>query len=329
MSQYANYIFTSYADELKFDESRLKFYVYQREVCPDTGRLHWQGYCGFTRSVRLQVAQRAIGDPAAHMERRLGSHQQAMEYCTKLASRAPGCEPVKWGQLELNQGKRTDLDTFTEAMVAGTPLVDLIEEQPSTFVKFSKGLYALDAVLKQKKVVDFRKLTVTVLYGDAGTGKTRYAARDPDSYILADPDGGRIWFDGYNGQATLIIDDFYGWIKHYTLLRILDGYKYKIEVKGAHTWANWTNVIITSNVHPSEWYTCKPWNSDMPLQRRINIIFKCSTTLFGFNFHCEKGDQMDINFDRQFDVIPREPSIRPARRPNFFDDEEVRRILNE
>jgi len=53
------------------------------------------------------------------------------------------------------------------------------------------------------------------------------------------------------------------------LLRLLDKYKLKVEIKGGHSWAIWTTVVITSNHHPSEWYK----DVDLaPLERRIQEI---------------------------------------------------------
>jgi hypothetical protein len=38
------------------------------------------------------------------------------------------------------------------------------------------------------------------------------------------------------------------------MLNILDGFPLRINVKASHTYANYTKVIITSNVCPDEWY---------------------------------------------------------------------------
>lgn len=73
-------------------------------------------------------------------------------------------------------------------------------------------------------------------------------------FLLDQPGGNNLWFDGYDGQSVLIIDDFSGWIKYRFLLRLLDGYQVRLEVKGSHTWAAWTEVYITSNVPPEGWY---------------------------------------------------------------------------
>jgi len=61
-------------------------------------------------------------------------------------------------------------------------------------------------------------------------------------------------FDGYEGQKEILIDDFYGNIKLNFLLKILDGHKLRINIKGGHRYALWNKVYITSNTQVDEWY---------------------------------------------------------------------------
>lgn len=66
-----------------------------------------------------------------------------------------------------------------------------------------------------------------VHWGAPGTGKTRYChdlARifyDDDIWVH----GGGNWFDGYEGQAVAVFDDFYGCVDFGLLLKVLDRYK--------------------------------------------------------------------------------------------------------
>lgn len=83
-----------------------------------------------------------------------------------------------------------------------------------------------------------------------------------------------MWFDGYEGEETLIIDDFYGWCPHSMLLRVLDRYPFRCPVKGGFTWGLWKNVIITSNKHPKDWYEKFDWRDDEALRRRIHAIYR-------------------------------------------------------
>lgn len=84
------------------------------------------------------------------------------------------------------------------------------------------------------------------------------------------------WWDGYDGEETLLIDEFYGQLKVSRMLALLDGYQCRLPVKGNFTYAQWTKVYITSNTKASEWYTNIPVQVSDALQRRISdeIEFK-------------------------------------------------------
>lgn len=73
-------------------------------------------------------------------------------------------------------------------------------------------------------------------------------------YDIINPRKGSLWFDGYDGQQAIILDDFYGWIDPATLFRMLDIYAMQLPIKGNFTWAFWNYVFITSNNPPEQWY---------------------------------------------------------------------------
>jgi len=53
----------------------------------------------------------------------------------------------------------------------------------------------------------------------------------------------------------LILDDYRGnGLKFEDLLQVLDGRRLMLPIKGGHTYALWTRVIITSNTIPENWY---------------------------------------------------------------------------
>lgn len=78
------------------------------------------------------------------------------------------------------------------------------------------------------------------------------------------------------GEDTLLLDDFYGQIPITHMLNILDGFPLRINVKASHTYANYTRVIITSNVCPDDWYRSVDDDGKIPVQvlaafkRRLN-----------------------------------------------------------
>ena len=82
------------------------------------------------------------------------------------------------------------------------------------------------------------------------------------------------WWDGYDNQKTVIIDDFYGWMKYDELLRIMDRYPHRVPIKGGYI--NFTSeyLTFTSNISPNDWYHgewFKEWEQKA-LERRIDCI---------------------------------------------------------
>lgn len=109
---------------------------------------------------------------------------------------------------------------------------------------------------------------VILHYGPTGSGKSFLARAAPDGitplesgvdyYVVSPPSGsGGIWFDGYDGQSRVIFDDFNGATSHIRLdylLQLLDKYPMSVPIKGGFVKWRPTTIIITTNLHPSEWY---------------------------------------------------------------------------
>lgn len=255
------------APPLELDHPHVRAYVYQLERCPETGRLHIQGYVEFTRPKRMGGVKSIIGSGTVHLEQRRGSRNQAIEYCRKENSRVAG--PWEHGNITTEpNGRSTSLAECASRIASGALLEDIVDSFPVEYIRYKRGIEALVSIHHRRSIPVWREVTVLVHWGGSGVGKTRHVVdRSKGNFFILDQ-GERVWFDGYSGESTLIIDDFYGWIKWGSFLRILDGHPYRCEIKGGHIYAAWTTVLITSNKHPSEWYQ----NHGFPqeLRRRIS-----------------------------------------------------------
>lgn len=76
-----------------------EYLVYQREVCPNTGKKHIQGYVVLEKKKTLAGVKKWLNDASAHCEQTLGSDAQAADYCTKDESRdtEEGMGPFEFG----------------------------------------------------------------------------------------------------------------------------------------------------------------------------------------------------------------------------------------
>jgi len=241
------------------------------EVGPE-GTPHIQGYVRLDKSVRKSHFQKKIGPG------KCGSHKfymaKACADWTDNAKYTSKDENVIWHKIPpaSEQGKRTDIKDFREAIKRGADDLELFEDHLETLAKYPRLEGRLKQAYQKISTRDFRRVEVHVRWGDAGTGKTRgpYDGMGPfakGAWKWNNYEDG--WFDGYDGESTILIDDFYGGIKYTKFLTLLDGYQELLKVKGAFVYANWTKVYITSNKHPEEWYTT---GMTAALKRRITTI---------------------------------------------------------
>jgi len=262
----------------------VRYIVAQHEICPDTLRRHWQGYAELLKPIRWAAFQKLIGATSVRCFARAGTQEQAANYCKKDETKAPGGARIELGTLGGQQGVRSDLAQAAAVIVAGGSIQDVINEHPVTFIRYGRGLRDLQFTLQRRGAREWRDVAVSVVYGQSGVGKTReaIAAAGDEYFILNSPDRPTLWWDGYQGERTLIIDDFYGWIGYHVLLRLLDGYEFRLPCLQGYCYAKWTTVIITSNNAPAQWYDWASIRQSIPatgsygvptaLSRRIRTV---------------------------------------------------------
>lgn len=121
-------------------------------------------------------------------------------------------------------------------------------------------------------MLTYISLKVIVYIGETGAGKSRTAAEvASDGTTYYKPRGE--WWDGYQQQNTVIIDDFYGWIKYDEILKICDRYPYQVPIKGGYEQFTSKRIIITSNEPIENWYKGDWYKEEQlkALKRRIDI----------------------------------------------------------
>lgn len=112
---------------------------------------------------------------------------------------------------------------------------------------------------------------VVVYWGPTGSGKSRRAW--DEAGILAYPKDPRSKFwDGYNGQEHVVIDEFRGGIDISHILRWFDRYPVVVEVKGSAVILKAKKIWLTSNLHPDNWYIELDIETKEALKRRLEII---------------------------------------------------------
>ena len=248
----------------------LKYVVYQRESGEEKTE-HLQVYAEAAKRLSIAEWKLKLGSNRYHLERRMGSQKSARDYCMKEDTRLAG--PWEFGvYTESAQGKRSDLEALATAAVSGKRLRDLLEDEdikPSTLLLHLNHFQKLREALSMERDSSL-PMEVVVLTGPTGCGKTRWAREHyPGAYWT--PPGPLKWWDKYEGQETIVIDEF-DWEKvdYRVLLRVLDRYGPQVETKGGFTTLRHNRVILTSALHPDAWYENVANVSE--LRRRITKI---------------------------------------------------------
>lgn len=132
-----------------FNDPLFKYACINIEVCPSTQRIHWQGYMELTRPARYSQLQSKHAILAtAHFDKRMGTQEEAISYCSKTETRHPAAEgPYTWGTKSPGAGHRSDLDDLTQLVASGASTRTIAETMPGMFIRYHHGIAALQAAL--------------------------------------------------------------------------------------------------------------------------------------------------------------------------------------
>lgn len=208
----------------------------------ENGTPHIQAFIYYTNP-RVKPVKKY---PRAYLDK-AESFDASKKYCSKTDTRVAG--PFRMGE-EPAQGKRTDLEELAKKVIGGTRIEEIAMEAPSDFIKYHKGLQALENLVQKNRIT---KPTNTWYWGLAGTGKTSRVIdkHGADNVYIKD---GTMWWDGYRGQEAIVVDDFDGKWPYRDFLRFLDRYPYQGQVKGGYVKINSPFVYITCEFEPEKIY---------------------------------------------------------------------------
>lgn len=213
------------------------------EIAPTTGTPHFQGYVEFPRAITYNTILKTL--VGAHLEPRMGTAEQAANYCKEDG------QWIEWGEIS-KQGARSDLTQAVASLRTGG-ISQVARDHPVEYVKFHRGLHALhfiDLASKSREPPE-----VVFCFGPPGCGKTRLALGDGSNTAKLCLAQG--WFDGYLGEREVIFDDFDGARSKLALsqlLNYLDRYATLVPVKGGHVPLVASVIWVTSNLHWKQWY---------------------------------------------------------------------------
>lgn len=265
-AQSRNWIFTDFGlldIEKLYEEHKdiIRFIAWGDEIAPTTGRRHWQGWIQFKNKKRKGIFKKLWGRKI-YNDPRYGSEFQNEKYCAKDG------KYKQLGTLKF-QGHRTDLEHVKKMIDENVPMIEIADAHFGDFLRYHSGFTKYRQLVRKEQTKKFRNVEVIVRWGKTGTGKTR-GCYNPDKCFKIE--GSKMqWWDDYEGEEEILIDEYSTDVKITELLNILDGYQLRLAIKGGFTYANWKKVYITSNIHPDEWHSeAKQIHKDA-LARRITL----------------------------------------------------------
>ena len=164
---------------------------------------------------------------------------------------------------------------YKEALAPEWNPQELFEKYGSSFgMRFKQVAQFREYMLGKPRFLEDPP-TVEVHWGRTGTGKTTYCIENHRSaYWPVDTR----WFDGYNGEDTIVFDEFRGRqldepnsLSLANLLRLLDRGPFLAPVKGGFVHIRADKFIFTSNIDPKDWYIGQSTEEREALLRRITL----------------------------------------------------------
>lgn len=246
--------------KLIYDEGGIKYLVLGKEICPSTGKQHWQGAVIFNHEKSMDKVRKLL--PGVHVERMRKSELANERYCKKDG------EWIELGDPPSGQGKRNDLKKIIDMVKTGISdkeICEDIELAPT----WGRNYRALAEIRTMFEVERNWVTEVIYIHGPAGCGKSRLAYEAGATFVEI---VGRRFINGYNGEDIVCFDDVDKdtFPSRGQLLKLMDRYPYKIDIKGGSR--NWKPKIIymTSNFPPEETFYAIPY--DEAVKRRITKI---------------------------------------------------------
>jgi len=223
---------------------------------------HWQLFCITKRKTSL-IQIKSCFTNTTHGEL---THSKAAEnYCLKDDTAIDGTR-FELGVKPFQRNDEHDWDRVWQSAIDG----QLLGIPASIRIQHYRSLRQISADFATPQAIERR---IFVYWGRSGSGKSRRAWLEagPTSYSK-DPRS-KFWY-GYKDEKHVIFDEFRGGIDIAHVLRWFDRYPVNVERKGSSGPLMATDVWITSNKPPCDWYPELDSETFQALNRRFTEVIE-------------------------------------------------------
>jgi hypothetical protein len=273
------------ADKALGDKSNILLVCCYVEQCPRTQKWHLQGYTALKKKRRLSSIFDKIlcvwADGAGssfviwpYIKPAIYSAWHNKRYCEKDGEGFTLGEAATWDDEKLkalgnNQGKRTDIEAMAKDF-RENPWESKLEKArkfPNQFCNYNRAFDKLltlerDYQYHSKYAESERKNNMKnyVYWGPSGCGKS-HTVEEVVKQIIRDNPHCRVfyktiqkWWDGYDGEEIVVIDDFRSSMPFSELLNLMDGKPFRREMKGTSICLRANHIFFTTPKAPHMWY---------------------------------------------------------------------------
>lgn len=270
-------------DRIKEILSGLKLvYWCMADEVGENGTYHTHLYLQGRGGIRFSTIRKHFD--GGHFEMAKGTASQNRDYVTKSGkwekdkkheTQVPDTIE-EWGEMPVErQGSRNDLADIYSMVKQGMTNYEIMEQIPDVMFQLDKIEIVRQTIRDEEFSERWRDLEVTYIYGDTGTGKTRYVMEKygyRNVYRVTDY---RHPFDSYMGQDVILFEEFRSSLPLGDMLKYLDGYPVVLPCRYANRQACFTKVYIGTNVsidaqYPDSQRECM--EDFLAFLRRISIV---------------------------------------------------------
>lgn len=253
-------VYERFTESIEADQGeakpKIRYIIFQHECGAAGSTHHLQGYIELNVTMRMSAVKTLLSERTLHLEKRMGTREQARAYCTKDDTVVDVNHRFEYGEFGSGgQGKRNDITLFIEELKSCGSHLRAAEKYPGVLLKYPRGAAELSKVFGVHR--DPMSVRVFLLFGETGLGKTRYVFDNHGTDLARKPpDGG--WFDGFINQKNFLWDDFSGASSKAAtlrgLLQYIDIHPILVPTKGGFVNFVAENIFVTTNDHPTTWY---------------------------------------------------------------------------
>lgn len=217
-------------------ELGISYIVYGLEIAPTTGTKHLQGYVQTAKRVYLTKINKSL--PKVHITICNGSSQDNINYCKKLDNFVES--GIARTEARRIKKCKDDWEALVNLAESGK-IQDIRTDYPREFLVYYRTFKQISQDnLKPEPLVRF----CYWLYGKPGSGKSRAVHfHYPNAYWK----NANKWWDGFQGEETVVLDDLGHAFLYEHLKRWADRYPVIGEVKGSSIGLSYKRFIVTSN----------------------------------------------------------------------------------